>query len=47
MAKARRKKNTKNKALHSKLMKQKKNKLKSEKLTTQQKLKAIIKKSQE
>ncbi|MBP8791581.1 MAG: hypothetical protein KBE41_00560 [Lutibacter sp.] len=47
MAKAGSAKNTKNKALHSKLMKQKKNKLKSEKLTTQQKLKAIIKKSQE
>ena len=47
MAKAVSAKNTKNKALHSKLMKQKKNKLKSEKLTTQQKLKAIIKKSQE
>ena len=47
MAKEGSAKNIKNKALHSKLMKQKKNKVKAGKLATTQKLKAIIKKSQE
>ena len=47
MAKKGSAKNTVNKALHSKLMKQKKDKLRAEKIATKQKLKAIIKKSKE
>jgi hypothetical protein len=38
---------TKNKALHSKLMERKKNKLRDEKIAHKEKLRAIIKKSQE
>ena len=47
MAKKGKAKNTKNKAKHSKLMGRKINKLKAEKTTRAEKLKAIIKKSQE
>ncbi|WP_372744577.1 hypothetical protein [Lutibacter sp.] len=47
MAKKGSAKNTKNKALHSKLMERKKNKLRDEKIAHKEKLKAIIKKSQE
>lgn len=47
MAKKGKEKNTKNKAKHSKLMGRKINKLKEEKTTRAEKLKAIIKKSQE
>jgi len=46
MAKKGSAKNTKNKALHSKLMKQKKNKLKVSEIATKEKLKAIARKSQ-
>ena len=47
MAKTGRPKNTVNKAKHSKLMKQKQNKLKEKKLANAERLKAIIRKSQE
>lgn len=47
MAKKGREKNTKNKAKHSKLVARKKNKLKAEKETRKERLKAIVKKSQE
>ena len=47
MAKKGSAKNTKNKALHSKLMNQKKNKLKASEISTKERLKAIIKRSQE
>ncbi|SNR31952.1 hypothetical protein SAMN06265371_101207 [Lutibacter agarilyticus] len=47
MAKKGRAKNTVNKAKHSKLMAQKKNKLTTKKIVHQERLKAIIKKSQE
>ncbi|WP_197505858.1 hypothetical protein [Urechidicola croceus] len=47
MAKKGQPKNTKNKAKHSKLMQQKKNKLKAEKILRKERLKAIVKKSQE
>ena len=47
MAKKGRAKNTENKALHTKLLNRKKNKLKTSKTTTKERLKAIIKKSQE
>ena len=47
MAKKGEAKNTKNKALHSKLMKQKKNKKKSALELRKERLKAIIKKSKE
>jgi hypothetical protein len=40
-------KNTKNKALHSKLMAQKKNKKKSEELLRKERLREIVKKAQE
>ena len=47
MAKKGRPKNTVNKAKHSKLMSQKKNKLTAKKIAHQERIKAIIKKSQE
>ncbi len=47
MAKKGSAKNTKNKALHSKLMAQKKNKKKSGALQRKERLKAIVKKAQE
>ena len=47
MAKKGRAKNTVNKAKHSKLMTQKKNKLTAKKLANQERLKAIVRKSQE
>jgi hypothetical protein len=47
MAKTGRPKNTVNKAKHSKLINQKKNKLKEKKLANKERLKAIIRKSQE
>ena len=47
MAKKGSAKNTKNKALHSKLMNQKKNKQKASKISTRERLKAIVRKSQE
>lgn len=47
MAKTGRPKNTVNKAKHSKLMNQKKNKLKEKQLAHTEKLKAIIRKSNE
>jgi len=47
MAKKGQAKNTKNKAKHSKLMKQKKNKLKSEKKLHTQRIKSIIQKYKE
>ncbi|UMB61436.1 hypothetical protein MHL31_04330 [Lutibacter sp. A80] len=47
MAKKGSAKNTKNKALHSKLIKQKINKVKASKVATKERLKAIIKKSQQ
>ena len=47
MAKKGQAKNTKNKAKHSKLMKQKKNKLKSEKELHTQRIKSIIQKYKE
>lgn len=47
MAKTGKPKNTVNKAKHSKLMAQKKNKLTAKKLAHQERLKAIVRKSQE
>lgn len=47
MAKKGRAKNTENKALHSKLMNRKKDKLREAKIAHKEKLRAIIKKSQE
>ncbi|WP_185967779.1 hypothetical protein [Formosa sediminum] len=47
MAKIGKEKNTKNKAKHTKLMDRKKNKTRSEKELRKERLKAIIKKSQE
>ena len=47
MAKKGKEKNTKNKAKHSKLMDRKKNKIRSEKELHKERLKAIVKKSQE
>lgn len=47
MAKKGRPKNTVNKAKHSKLMAQKKNRLTAKKIAHQDRIKAIIKKSQE
>ncbi|MFB9052410.1 hypothetical protein ACFFVB_04895 [Formosa undariae] len=47
MAKKGKEKNTKNKAKHSKLMDRKKNKLRTEKELHKERLKAIVKKSQE
>ena len=47
MAKKGSAKNTKNKALHSKLMNRKKNKLKASKIAKKERLKAIVRKSKE
>ncbi|MDP3311794.1 hypothetical protein [Lutibacter sp.] len=47
MAKKGRAKNTRNKKLHTKLLKRKKNKVRDAKISTKERLKDIIKKHQE